>query len=121
MSARSRLHNRRAHEVLDFEHDGQRYRIGLGRYGYGDRLGEIFIDAVKQDTPIDVRARDDAVLLSLLLQHACSIDTIRHAVMRRPSGEALGLVGALLDFLAAVETADGAARAAGPAPAEDLS
>ena len=99
MSARSRLHNRRRHDSFDWEHDGMRYRVGLGFYGDG-RLGEIFLDCVKGDTPLDVRARDDAVLLSMLLQHNCSIDTIRHAMMRRGDGSALGLVGALLDFLA---------------------
>jgi hypothetical protein len=99
MSARSRLHSRRRHDSFDFEHAGMAYRVGLGFYGDG-RLGEIFLDCVKGDSMLDVRARDDAVLLSLLLQHNCSIDAIRHAMMRRGDGAALGLIGALLDCLA---------------------
>jgi hypothetical protein len=96
-----------------------RYRVGLGYYGDG-RLGEIFLDCVKGDSMLDVRARDDAVMLSMLLQHNCSIDTIRHAMMRRGSGDVLGLVGALLDFLAEDSvTLDGervASLAEGPGP-----
>jgi hypothetical protein len=100
MSARSRLPDRRAGEVFEFEHLGHIYTVGLGFYGYGGRIGEVFLDCNKSGTPIQTYARDSAVVLSLLLQHGCSLDTIRHAVTRNADGSAAGPIGALLDLLA---------------------
>jgi hypothetical protein len=119
-AARSRLHSRRSHEVFEVKHEDVTYTVGLGRYGDG-RLGEIFLDCAKGDSSLAARAVDDAVLLSLLLQHGCSIETIRQAPLARwMNGAARGLVGAVLDRLAADEARDKAARAAGrlDAPAD---
>jgi hypothetical protein len=41
---RERLPNRRAHELVTFEHDGIGYTAGLGRFEDG-RFGEIFLRA----------------------------------------------------------------------------
>ena len=32
MTSRERLPNRRGHELLDFEHGGIRYTVGIGRF-----------------------------------------------------------------------------------------
>jgi ribonucleoside-diphosphate reductase alpha chain len=102
---RSRLPERRAHEAFDFEHDGFRYKAGVGFYG-DDRIAEVFLDVNKAGTALQTHARDAAVVLSLLLQHGCPLDVIRHAVTRLPDGTAAGPIGTLLDLLAKREIAE---------------
>lgn len=102
MSARSRLPNRREHEVFKFWHGGFLYTAGIGRYGHGP-IGEVFLDADKAGTAIQTHARDGAVILSLLLQHGCAIETIRKTVTRLPNGDAAGPFGTLLDLIAKLE------------------
>jgi ribonucleoside-diphosphate reductase alpha chain len=98
-AARSSLPRRREHEVFEFEHDCLHYTAGIGRYGYGP-IGEVFLDVSKAGTAIQTYARDSAIILSLLLQHGCPIETVRHALTRNPDGKAAGPIGALLDLLA---------------------
>jgi ribonucleoside-diphosphate reductase alpha chain len=98
-AARSRLPDRREGEVFHFEHQGLHYTVGIGRYGHGP-IGEVFLDSNKSGTAIQTYARDSAVILSLLLQHGCPIETIRHAMTRSSDGKAAGPIGALLDLLA---------------------
>jgi hypothetical protein len=66
---RQRLSNRRGHELLDFEHGGIGYTVGIGRFEDG-KLTEIFLNTAKHGTAVDVNARDAAVATSLLLQLA---------------------------------------------------
>jgi alkylated DNA repair dioxygenase AlkB len=96
MSERQRLPNRRAHELLDFEHAGFRFTAGVGRFPDG-RLAEIFLNGAKIGTPIDVNARDAAIVASLALQHGTETDEIRHALSRNGDGSAAGPLGAVLD------------------------
>ncbi len=98
-AARSRMPERRDGEIFEFEHIGIRYTACVGRYGYG-AVGEVFLNASKSGTAIETHARDAAVVLSLLLQHGCPIETIRHAITRNPDGTAAGPIGTLLDLLA---------------------
>ncbi len=98
-AARSRLPDRRAGEIFEFEHCGIRYTAGIGRFGHG-RIGEVFLNASKSGTAIETHARDGAVMLSLLLQHGCSIDVIRQTITRNPDGSAAGPFGTLLDLIA---------------------
>jgi ribonucleoside-diphosphate reductase alpha chain len=98
MAARSRLPDRRESERFEFVHGGVRYMVDVGRYGHGP-IGEVFMDANKVGTAIQVYGRDSAILLSLLLQHGCAMDTIRHALTRNPDGSAAGPIGTLLDLL----------------------
>ena len=99
-SARSRMPDRRASEIFEFDHLGHRYVAGIGRYGHG-RIGEVFLNCGKAGTAIETHARDGAVILSLLLQHGCPIDAIRQTITRNPDGSAAGPFGTLLDLLAA--------------------
>jgi hypothetical protein len=98
-TGRLRLPNRRGHELLDFEHGGIRYTAGAGRFEDGG-LAEIFLSAAKHGTAVDVSARDAAVAASLLLQHGCSVDTLRHALTRNSDGSASGPLARALDLLA---------------------
>jgi hypothetical protein len=67
-AARERLPNRRAHEMLDFEHGGFRYIGGIGRFEDG-RLAEVFLNVAKSGTAIENHARDAAITASIALQY----------------------------------------------------
>jgi hypothetical protein len=95
MSRRS-LPNRRAHEVIDVEHDGHRYRLGVGRFEDG-RPAEVFITSTKVGTAADVNARDGALCLSLLLQNGVPIDAIIHSL------SPLGLLGHVARLIGGAE------------------
>lgn len=95
------LPSRRPSDVL--EHVTQRgilYTITVGFYDDG-RPGEVFIDAGKAGTDTQVVARDAAILMSLLLQYGCPVETIRHAISREEDGSPQGPVGAILDMMEA--------------------
>src|SRR5262249_54978165 len=99
MSNRSRLPNRRGHELLDFEHAGKGYTAGVGRFEDGS-LAEIFLNTAKHGTAVDVNARDAAVAASLLLQHGCKVATLRQALTRNGDGSGSGPLAHALDSLA---------------------
>jgi ribonucleoside-diphosphate reductase alpha chain len=98
MTERQPLPNRRAHELLNFEHGGISYTAGVGRFENG-QLAEIFLTTAKHGTAVDVNARDAAVAASLLLQHGCPVDTLRRALTRNGDGSASGPLAHALDLL----------------------
>lgn len=63
------------------------------------RLGEVFINAEKINTDIDVAARDIAILLSFCLQHGVDVRPTQHSLVRDVDGRPLGLLGTLLDTI----------------------
>jgi ribonucleoside-diphosphate reductase alpha chain len=99
MTERQRLPNRREHELLNFEHGGISYTAGVGRFENG-QLAEIFLNTAKHGTAVDVNARDAALAASLLLQHGCSVDTLRRALTRSGDGSGSGPLAHALDLLA---------------------
>jgi hypothetical protein len=99
MSSHQLLPNRRSHEVIAFEHDGQRYVAGVGYYGSGV-LAEVFLTASKSGTAIETFATDAAILLSFALQHGADPAAIRRALVRNGNGAPGGPVARLLDILA---------------------
>jgi len=78
---RRRLPYRRASEIAVFEHEGRRNRATLSRFETGE-FAEVFLDAGKPDSTIQLNADDCAVLASLLLQHGISPSTIRRSIVR---------------------------------------
>jgi hypothetical protein len=100
MTPRRRLPQRRPAVAIEVEHNGHRYRLQIGHYPDGN-LGEIFIDANKQNSALDAFAADSAILISLLLQYGCSPIAIGHALRRTPAGAPASLIGAVVDRLAA--------------------
>ena len=102
MNERNRLPNRRAHELINFEHGGFRYVAGVGRFDDG-HLAEIFLNSDKSGTTIETHARDAAIVASIALQHGATADELRHALTRNGDGSASGALGALLDKLAESE------------------
>jgi hypothetical protein len=93
---RKRLPNRRGHEVLAFQHDGQNFTAGIGRFPDG-RLAEVFINGAKFGSAAEASAQEAAMVASLALQHGCQVETIRHALTRGHA--AGGPLGALLAVL----------------------
>jgi hypothetical protein len=102
MTARRRLPHRRGAVALDIEHAGHRYRMHFGYFPDG-AVGEVFVDATKQNSTLDALAADAAVLLSLLLQHGASPAEIGHTLRRSPNGAPASLIGAVVDELHATE------------------
>jgi hypothetical protein len=93
---RERLPNKRACESIAFERDGSRYQMTVGFYPDG-RVGEVFLNADRSDSLLDVLASDAAILASLALQHGCTLETIAHALKRDAHGTAASPIGLALD------------------------
>jgi hypothetical protein len=91
MSARQRLPNRRGSTVVQFEHNGHRYRAGGSVWPATGHLAEVFLDVGKAGSAVQVHADDAAVLTSLLLQHGVPVATIRHS-LSGPIARALDLL-----------------------------
>jgi hypothetical protein len=66
---------RRSHETVAVEHDGPRYKIGLGseptchERGLFGPIAEIFLNAQQINSSVNVLASDGAILMSLLLPY----------------------------------------------------
>jgi hypothetical protein len=99
MNARHRLPTRRGAVALELEHVGHRYRMHVGYFPDGG-IGELFLDAAKQNSALDALAADAAILISLLLQHGATPAEIGHALRRSRDGSPASLIGAAVDRLA---------------------
>lgn len=89
---RCRLPDRRRHELVTFDHDGQKFIGGVGRFPDG-RVAEIFLTANKVGSGAEIAAQDAAMAASLALQHGCPLDTLRRALnVSGPLGAFLGLL-----------------------------
>ena len=106
---RTRPANRRAHETVAVELEGQRYKIGLGRElicdgscGGQKRFGkiiEVFFNAQKVNSPIDVLVGDAGIVLSMLIQHGGPIAEISRAMKKHPDGSPASLLGLAMKYL----------------------
>jgi len=95
---RARLPDRRLHELLEIDHDGIHYIVGLGSFPSGE-LAEVFLNTSKTGTAAAINAQDAATAASLLFQHGCPTEMLRRALTRNPDGSAAGPLGAVLDLL----------------------
>jgi hypothetical protein len=102
MSNRTRLPNRRAHEVMSFRHWGQEFHAGLGRSVPDGPIQEVWINA-KSGTQAETLARDSAVLLSIALQYNVPIEAMRKSIMRDADGLPSGPVGRLIEIISESE------------------
>lgn len=98
---RRKLPERRHAETIEFQHatgaSALKYIGTVGRFATGE-LAEIFLNCRKSDTLADINARDGAIAASLALQYGCPLETLSHAMARKPDGEAMGPLGHLLDL-----------------------
>jgi hypothetical protein len=86
---RQKLPNRRANEIADFEHAGQRYTAAISRFPNG-KIAEVFLSSGKYGAAVHLHAQDSAILASLALQSHVPVETILH-VIKGPIGHALAL------------------------------
>ena len=63
-------------------------------------LGEVFIRNHKAGNTSDTAVRDAGILISLLLQHGCTAETIANAISRNGDGSPSGVIGTVLDLIA---------------------
>ena len=104
MMVRERLPQRRASLTFSLEHAGLHYTVTISHFPDG-RPAECFIQNGKLTSAADIAARDSGILLSLLLQFGCPIETVAHAITRNTDGTASGVVGAILDKIMVLEEA----------------
>jgi hypothetical protein len=96
MTERERLPNRRISQTIEIKRDGSQYRMTVGFYPDG-RPGEIFLNADRANSLLDVLVADAAIAVSLCLQHGCTLETIAHALKRDKFGLASSPIGAAVD------------------------
>jgi hypothetical protein len=101
MNARNSLPARRAAETFKFRFGGQSaaYHVTVG-YFPDSALGEIFLSTNKIGSAAEAIARDLAILMSLALQHGCTMETMRDALTREANGEPSTVAGVVADLLA---------------------
>lgn len=93
---RKNLPNRRANETLAFERDGIRITLTVG-YKPDGSVGEIFLNADRSDSMLDVMMSDAAIIASLALQHGVSLRQLAHSLKRDVFGIASSPIGAAID------------------------
>ena len=96
---RERLPNRRPSEVVEFDHDGIRYRGSVSWGLPGCEPREVFLDGGRVGSAVHGASRDSAVAVSLALQHGAPLQAIRAALTRNEDGSPAGPLGALLDLV----------------------
>lgn len=96
---RTRLPDRRPALAFDFQHANLLYRGHAGFFDDGN-LGELFLNASKQNSALDAFAADAAILISLLLQRGSTVPEIAHALRQTPNGTPASLIGATVNELA---------------------
>lgn len=110
------LPGRRYSESGELVHAGILYRTTIGAYPDG-RPGEVFLGMVQAaGTPMDVMARDIAVLISLCLQHGVAPETIHGATTKTADGQPEGLAGAVAALLVDWRPLEPAPATAPPIP-----
>jgi hypothetical protein len=107
MTHRHRVANRRHLETTVIEHQGLRYKIGLGRELVcidRPQLGpvvEVFLNAQKVNSPADVLSSDGAILMSLLIQYGCPPAEIVKSMKHNSDGTPASPLGRAAALLAA--------------------
>lgn len=106
---RHRPAKRRQLETIGIEHEGQQYKIGLGRSiqcdgscGGQPRLGtiiEVFLNGKRANSQLDVLASDGAILMSMLIQYSCPPADIFHAMKRNSDGSPASPLGRAAAYL----------------------
>ena len=84
MRERERLPARRDSELINFEHEGRKWKACISRF-FDGRVGEIFIDGSK-DSPLLALAQETAIVASIALQAGCPLATLQHALAGRSAG-----------------------------------
>lgn len=106
------LPHRRYSENLEFKHLGISYSMMVGFFDDG-RVGEVFLGMEKAaGTPMDVMARDVAIMVSTLIQHGAPLDRLLRSLTKDENDQPEGLAGAVVKFLISMKPA--------PAPSQTV-
>lgn len=102
---RTELPQRRGGENFSFTHDGQSFTASV-RYASVTDLTprEVFLNAGKPDSAVDLAAKDAAVLVSVALQYGVELKELSRSLSRNADGAPSSPIGALLDLLTREET-----------------
>jgi ribonucleoside-diphosphate reductase alpha chain len=84
--------------TVNGEHRGLRFCMTVGHYSTGE-VGEVFLNAERADSLLDILMSDAAIIASIALQFGCPLDAIRHALKRDARGIAASPIGAALDLI----------------------
>lgn len=93
---REELPGRRGAISFELWHAGNRFSASAGFYADG-RLAEIFVHHEKDSSPLDISTSEQAILVSIALQHGVPLDAIRSSLRREEGGAPAGPVLAVLD------------------------
>jgi hypothetical protein len=96
------LPNRRAAETQEFERDGVRIKVTVGFRPDG-QIGELFINADRANSMLDVLLSDAAIIASIAIQNGASVRQLAHSVKRDGAGLAASMIGQVLDRIAKPE------------------
>lgn len=96
---RQRLPNRRPQTVLEVEHSGSVFTVGLG-YFPDDRPGEVFVSTRRSGSELDGLLNDAAVLASIALQYGAPGFLARAMGRLGDKRAPASALGAILDAVA---------------------
>ena len=97
---RTKLPTRRPQIVLEVEHAGSVYTVGMGHFPDG-RPGEVFVSAGRRGSELDALLNDAAIVISRCLQHGDSLEGLAAAMGRLGDRETpASQLGAILDAVA---------------------
>ena len=100
---RTILPSRRGGENFEFSCGTTQFTASIRREHAGAQVTEVFVNASKVDSDVDLTARDAAIVISIALQYGVPISTLAHSTGRNRDGSASSPIGALLDILAKEE------------------
>lgn len=92
---RTRLPERRESPAFEYEHGEATYRAQFSE-GENGGLMEVFLNAGKEGTALDIMGRECGAILSIALQHGTPLKTIRDALPKLATGKPAGPVGKAL-------------------------
>jgi len=93
------LPQRRGGENFDFIVGSTKFTASIRRSGPNAPITEVFVNASKVDSDVDLSIRDAAVVISIALQYGVPVASLAHATGRNMDGKASSPIGAILDIL----------------------
>lgn len=104
MTGRRQLPARRPQISVDLLFNGNRFTVSFGGDGASGELLEVFVSTWSQaGSSLQDAVRDAAIMISLAIQHGCSIDTMARALTRNHDGQPASIIGAVVEAMATVQ------------------
>jgi hypothetical protein len=102
MDKRQHLPTRRINETIEFELDGLKC-VATGSTFENGELAELFIDAGKPGSDVNIAARDGAIAVSIALQFGAPSGKLYQTMTKLNNGSAAGPIGRALKLLTTPE------------------